>query len=451
MNDDLKFYIPFTKKNIDERKVGGYASTESLDSQGEVVERTAIEKALPTYLGEFDQQSGRFRFGNLREMHQLSAVGKTMKAMVDNKGLFIEGKVVDDNAWKKVKEGVYTGFSIGGKILNKVGNRIKELRLSEISLVDRPANPEALFSLVKIADGTSNEVSHQGGDSMDKVQKALNAEEAAEAEVQYMFEEVNDASLLLSVLGQLIMLYKFHEENEGHGDKLLNIIQSLKDFAVEELSETEEQEDGAEVEEGEIDIDLAKKLNIYDTYKMIKAKLPFRERKNMPKAEFAYTDQNGGKHLPIHDAAHARNAMARFNQTKFESPDKKKAAAKKILAAAKKFGVEIDDTSAIAQAAKKSDLAAGLEKLASHLNEIAKGASQDVTYQDGELDEQGNMKKDKEVKCAKCGKMVMKKDLEQHMLDSHKEGKAEESTDISKYIQTNWSPGYFETMKKVNG
>ena len=85
-------------------------------------------------------------------MHQPSAVGKTIHAKVDNKGLFIKGKVVDKNAWEKVKEGVYTGFSIGGRVLEQVQNRIKAIKLSEISLVDRPANPDALFSMVKIDD-----------------------------------------------------------------------------------------------------------------------------------------------------------------------------------------------------------------------------------------------------------------------------------------------------------
>lgn len=150
MNDDLKMYIQFDKRDDDKRTVTGYASTEALDSQGEVVEKEAVANALPHYLGEYDQEKGRFKYGNLREMHQLSAVGKTIQAKVDERGLYIEGKVVDDNAWKKVKEGVYTGFSIGGKVLKQLKNRIKELRLTEISLVDRPANPEAVFSMIKI-------------------------------------------------------------------------------------------------------------------------------------------------------------------------------------------------------------------------------------------------------------------------------------------------------------
>ncbi len=44
--------------------------------------------------------------------------------------------------------------------------------------------------------------------------------------------------------------------------------------------------------------------------------------------------------LPIFDAAHVRNALARFNQTKFLSPEEKKKAWNKVLRAARKFGIK---------------------------------------------------------------------------------------------------------------
>src|SRR3990167_3618806 len=163
--NDFRRFIEFTKKDEEKKTVSGYASSEALDSQGEIVEKDAIERALPGYLGEFDQEKNRYKLGGLREMHQMSAVGKTMKAKVDDKGLWIEGKVVDKDAWEKVKEGVYAGFSIGGKIIKQVGNRIKDLKLSEISLVDRPANPDAVFAMVKI-DDKGKVIDKQGVDMM---------------------------------------------------------------------------------------------------------------------------------------------------------------------------------------------------------------------------------------------------------------------------------------------
>ena len=46
---------------------------------------------------------------------------------------------------------------------------------------------------------------------------------------------------------------------------------------------------------------------------------------------------------PIHDESHVRNAIARFNQTDFESAAAKEKARKKILAAAKKHDIEVAD------------------------------------------------------------------------------------------------------------
>lgn len=142
----FKRFAPITKIDEEQRMVFGYASTEALDAQGEVVERAAIEAALPDYM----------RFANIREMHTMSAVGVAKSADMDDKGLFLGAKIVDDSAWVKVMEGVYKGFSIGGRALEKIDGVIKKLRLTEISLVDRPANPECVIEAWK-ADALPSE------------------------------------------------------------------------------------------------------------------------------------------------------------------------------------------------------------------------------------------------------------------------------------------------------
>jgi len=137
-------YAPIAKVDREERMVYGYASTEAVDSQGEVVRKEALAAALPDYM----------RFANVREMHQPSAVGVAEEASVDEKGLWIRVKVVDDEAWNKVQARVYKGFSIGGVVTRRDASDpriITGLSLAEISLVDRPANPETLFALYKAA------------------------------------------------------------------------------------------------------------------------------------------------------------------------------------------------------------------------------------------------------------------------------------------------------------
>ncbi|HEV8468684.1 MAG TPA: DUF6582 domain-containing protein [Candidatus Limnocylindria bacterium] len=71
------------------------------------------------------------------------------------------------------------------------------------------------------------------------------------------------------------------------------------------------------------------------------AQLDAADREKLDKRQFAYVDKTGEGHLPIHDEAHVRNAIARFNQTEFESETAKDAARTKILAAAKRHGIEV--------------------------------------------------------------------------------------------------------------
>jgi hypothetical protein len=73
------------------------------------------------------------------------------------------------------------------------------------------------------------------------------------------------------------------------------------------------------------------------------AELRQKQRDKLDEDQFAYVDKQGGEHLPIHDESHVRNAIARWNQTHFESKSAKDEARKKILRAAKRFGIEVDD------------------------------------------------------------------------------------------------------------
>ncbi|HEU5317811.1 MAG TPA: DUF6582 domain-containing protein [Chloroflexota bacterium] len=73
------------------------------------------------------------------------------------------------------------------------------------------------------------------------------------------------------------------------------------------------------------------------------AELTEKKRDALKKNQFAYVDGEGGEHLPIHDESHVRNAIARYNQTNFESKAAKERARKKILAAAKRHGIEVNE------------------------------------------------------------------------------------------------------------
>jgi hypothetical protein len=80
------------------------------------------------------------------------------------------------------------------------------------------------------------------------------------------------------------------------------------------------------------------------------AELDAKDRDRLRSTQFAYVDSKGGEHLPIHDESHVRNAIVRFNQTDFESEAAKQRARRKILNAAEKHDIEVDEDSIIRQA-----------------------------------------------------------------------------------------------------
>jgi class 3 adenylate cyclase len=69
------------------------------------------------------------------------------------------------------------------------------------------------------------------------------------------------------------------------------------------------------------------------------AKLDGSARAKLPDRAFAYVDSAGERRLPIHDAAHVRNALARFGQVRFEDDKARDRARTRLLNAAKRFGI----------------------------------------------------------------------------------------------------------------
>lgn len=144
---DLKRYAPIQKMEAQDDgsiKVWGVASSEVEDNDGETIKAAAMAEALPEYM----------KWGAIREMHQPIAAGTCLEAQVDDATgqTHICAHIVDDSSIKKVKAGVLKGFSIGGVAtatdpLNK--KVITGLTLNEISLVDKPCNPDAAITLWK--------------------------------------------------------------------------------------------------------------------------------------------------------------------------------------------------------------------------------------------------------------------------------------------------------------
>ncbi|MBX3031985.1 MAG: hypothetical protein KF809_17705 [Chloroflexi bacterium] len=82
------------------------------------------------------------------------------------------------------------------------------------------------------------------------------------------------------------------------------------------------------------------------------AELDEAARDQLRDSQFAYIDRTGERHLPIHDESHIRNAMARWDQTDFESKAARERARRRIVAAAKRHGIEVSDDANVAHAAR---------------------------------------------------------------------------------------------------
>ena len=159
--DNVRLSMPIGKIDVERRMVSGFATLDNVDRQNDIVTTESSIEAFKNFRG------------NLREMHQPSAVGKIVSFKEDkyfdpNDKKFYSGVYVSayvskgaQDAWEKVLDGTYTGFSIGGSIktwddaydekMDKTVRVIKNYELHELSLVDNPANQFAnILSIEKV-------------------------------------------------------------------------------------------------------------------------------------------------------------------------------------------------------------------------------------------------------------------------------------------------------------
>jgi hypothetical protein len=263
---DPKIYLPITRIDEEQRMVYGYGTREDLkDSYGTIIDLASVKRCIPDYE----------KYRNIREMHEMSAVGRADEITVDEKGVYLGVKIVDDSAWNKVKEKVYRGFSIGGKKDKQEDDRIFLRSITEFSLVDRPSNEgcdidefriyggekdmEKIIE-VKAEDGKIFRIAYmppaEGEDVLKDIKNinVLRVEGAenvvdppAKADIadikRYIGEEAYDASTALSALTSVIYLLA-KEASEGPQNEagqvadLQVVVQKLKSFIASEIMET---------------------------------------------------------------------------------------------------------------------------------------------------------------------------------------------------------------------
>lgn len=156
---ELDIFIPITKVDARQRLVYGIATAESEDRSGEICDYASTKPLYEKWSEEIAQSTGGKSLGNLRAMHGTIAAGKITALAFNDAAKQIEicAKVVDDAEWRKVEEGVYTGFSQGGTYARRWTDGNGRARYtaapSEVSLVDLPCLPQARFEMIK-TDGS---------------------------------------------------------------------------------------------------------------------------------------------------------------------------------------------------------------------------------------------------------------------------------------------------------
>jgi len=147
------FEIVKSDRNADgTMMVYGKATDDSLDIDQQICDPEWLDRAMPDWF-----KTG----GNIREQHSNIAAGVAKEYEKKSDGHYIHALVVDPISVKKVETGVLKGFSIGIKAPRIVrdekaaNGRIIDGQIVEVSIVDRPANPNCQLVLAKSVAGES--------------------------------------------------------------------------------------------------------------------------------------------------------------------------------------------------------------------------------------------------------------------------------------------------------
>lgn len=337
----------------------GRPTKEELDVDHQIADKEWAKKALPEW----------YKWANIREMHRDSAVGVGQKLEFDEKDdPFIQARITDPQAAQKVLDGVYKGLSIGIKdpVIQRdkdaPNGRIVGGEIVEISVVDRPAVSSAKFALMKMV-GASEYLDTQLGFTIKMSPKnaydgtegdPTNGDELNPSDFDQYGNPIDQPGHLKDVNPAptdepTIISQDTNSINVRVGDKTYQVPLDMDSNGNVVIGEPEEvdgmQPEGMDWETGK---------------RATKAVWSTEYVDSLPDSAFAYVSPGGDKsdrHLPYKDkdgnvdAAHVRNALARLDQTDIP-PAAKAEAKKKLEAAAKEVGIDMEEK--VAQMAEKA-------------------------------------------------------------------------------------------------
>lgn len=309
----IKFEKRFRLVKVDEASHTAYglATSEAVDCEGEIADYEGSKEAFSKWSQDFmnrTQSAGQdLSLGNIRIQHNAGEIGGKATRIDfrdDAKEVYVESVPINDEVWDMLQGGFLTGYSIGGRVL-KVKKEGKHTRywfsLSELSYVDNPANPDATFAYVKMNGSVEIRKFRRSPETIiDDV--AASAKKTAQ-DFAAAANSPEGAGMALFTADQLAQIEHVILKKDG----------KTKHVAGEDL----------------------------------------------PSSAFAFVgdkDDPSTWKLPLHFSSeeksqrHVRNALARMDQTKDIPDDKKESVRAKIVAAAKKYGIDVEGEKAKADA-----------------------------------------------------------------------------------------------------
>lgn len=167
--------VKLFKIDEEQKLVYGRATQEVLDKSGEIMDYESSKPMFEKWSNDFATRTNGKSYGNVRVQHDSKRVGgKIAEPLAFNdtdKAIDVCVKVTDDTLFSQIKDGVYTGFSIGGSYgeqwTDDAGITHYTAIPSELSIVDNPCVSTATIMYVK-ADGTIENLMIGGKKPMDK-------------------------------------------------------------------------------------------------------------------------------------------------------------------------------------------------------------------------------------------------------------------------------------------
>ncbi len=223
----MKLFAQIRKVDEEKRLVYGRAADETVDKANEALDYAGSKPHFMKWSEDMAKDTGGKSLGNVRAMHGKVAAGGLTGIDFDDTAKTVDvcAKIVDDQEWKKVLAGVYTGFSIGGAYGTKTVEKMdgKDVTRyvaipSEISLVDRPCIPTAKFFEVQKADGSLQKVDFAAGGDEDA--ECLDVEVQGTAdEVAELGKLMTEKDLPLSKVLEMVKAWPPEKKEPAEGEK----------------------------------------------------------------------------------------------------------------------------------------------------------------------------------------------------------------------------------------